>query len=265
VEKGAVEGGLASLDTAAGRKKKMLIRTPSGSIKLRSNSSRIEVSKKKTTLVSVYNGEARVKAKGKEVFVPKNYGTIVKMGKRPQKPRLLPPSPRWNDGKKDALILVQKNTFAQFTLRWKKQRGVRSYRIEWSHSPKFRQILRSFSLRASRSPRYLIKKLRAKQNYYIRISARSRSGLQSLPSRIFTIRVLALRMSREPLRVAKDSYELSGWVKILPPKGEGNTLKVSVMKGTISFSPQVYASVPQSYIVCNFGKKECVVNQIKSK
>jgi hypothetical protein len=72
VERGVVRGGLGSL----GGKSKMTLRTPSGEVELQSKLAQVEVDKAKTAIVSVYDGHANVKAKGKKVKVPKGLRDI---------------------------------------------------------------------------------------------------------------------------------------------------------------------------------------------
>jgi hypothetical protein len=228
IEEGTVRGGLASLDQAATKHKGLPMRTPSANITLHSRSSQIEVDANKTTLVSVYDGSAGVRAQGSEVKVPSDYGTFVKMGQRPAKPRKLPSPPTWQDKIRHAVVMVTPRSEVPFVLRWQPIAKAKSYRIEWSLSEKFRPLLRSVNLPAIDKTEYAIPGLQANQNYYARISVRDRDNLESRYSATYRIQVIELELSRLPIKAADGVEEVSGWLRVSAPSEHAEQVQVSI-------------------------------------
>lgn len=92
----SVKGGSILAELAKEEGRSLDVDTGSSRMKLESKSTRIDVASDQTaSTVSVFDGQATVRGKGKRVKVPKGFGTRVEKGRAPEKPRPLPPPPVW--------------------------------------------------------------------------------------------------------------------------------------------------------------------------
>ncbi len=225
LEKGTIRGGLARMDKEA---KGLNIRTPSARVSLQSRSSQVEVSPKKTSIVSVYDGEASVAARGKTVQVPSDHGTFVKRGKKPAPPRRLPPAPRWRGGAREVVVLVPHGMKGTFDARWSEVKGAARYRVELSRNTRFTVPIvdavvgvgvRRFSARDL-----------APGTYHARISTRDRARLEGRPSRVMKLRVARLETSRR-LANTGGQAEAVGLLSLSPHKAVAGQVELSANGG----------------------------------
>ncbi len=231
VKKGIVKGGLASLYKSAGLK----IKTPAGTIHLRSKDSQIEVDAKKRSIISVYQGEADVAAQGKKVNVKENFGTYVDKGRPPEKPRPLPPAPRWYGFKKKMLIFALGVNRVAFQVRWHSVKRAVRYRLELSYSRNFGTTILDKVIRPHRGQKiisFTVPKRRLGR-YYARVSAIDSVKLESRPSSLLEIEILKGHASRK-LKPSKDgSYKVVGLLKVDSPR----SIRAEVAKDEEPFHP----------------------------
>lgn len=243
VQEGTIRGGLASLDEAAGgtptRSPGLLVKTPAGEIELRSKEAQIEYqTHQKTSVVSVYQGEANVRAKGQEVRVPQDFGTYVKQGNPPAQPKPLPPKPRWwNNKTKGVAVIIPGIAPTPFVVRWHKQPMAARYRVEWSRFANFSSIMQSITttqtqvsipIRAPESNR--------DKNYYVRVSCRNNIGMEGRFSSSFTLSVVQFRMPT-PRKQEGNAFVFSGFLRIASLQPSSSSLEYSLGTTDQNFVP----------------------------
>lgn len=242
VEKGVVRGGLSSL-RKKNKKDSITIKTPSSEVKLESELAQIEVDTAKTSIVSVYDGQAKVKAKGKQVKVPKRYGTYVKKGKKPAKPIPLPDAPAWEDPIPERVVFLPRKS-GEATFWWKPVKRAQRYRFEISRKKNFRQVMLDRTYPPKKRKRLpgeaLIQAVVGKGvlgfsyknlklgTYYARVAAIDKFRLEGFPSRVLRIRVLPMKASKDLRPRVGGIYEVAGLLKISPPADSGVVAEVSV-------------------------------------
>ncbi len=86
-------GKLMTLLLGKTQHRELAVKTPGAKIKLNASRSKIGVDRKKTTLVSIFEGYAEVMARGKKVSLKSGEGTYVIYGKKPSPPHRLPEPP----------------------------------------------------------------------------------------------------------------------------------------------------------------------------
>ncbi len=208
LERGTIKGGLSRLDREAG----LQVRTPSSVITLRSRLSQVEVDKIKTSIVSVYTGLASVLARGVRVLVPKGYGTYVRRGARPAKPRILPPPPRWAGSTGDAVVLLPAGHTGGFEARWTGPRRATRFRVEVAKDPRFNQILVDAVVGAG------IRRFRAKGlsagTYWARVASIDKHRLEGSPCKPIRVRLLPLHSSRRLRRDMDGTYLAVGLLRL---------------------------------------------------
>ena len=222
VERGTVRGGLGSLDA----KSDLVIKTPAAEVTLRSTSAQIQVDEKKSSVISVYDGQAQVAAKGVKVKVPAGFGTRVKKGKKPRKPRRLPAPPRWNeDG--DSVVMVAPGHMATFRSKWKKVKRAARYRVELAKDKAFRFPIVDAQVGAG------ILSFEARDlgpgRYYARVSAKDKLKLEGRPSRTSVVEVHEIRSSRKLIPGGKgEPLQVAGLVMLQPAESAAGSIEVSV-------------------------------------
>lgn len=92
------------------------------------------------TTVAVFDGKAGVKAGGKAVEVPTNYGTRFVGNTPPVKPRPLPPAPEWEVAGAEQIELARGGS-GVLHVQWKPSQNASAYRVELARDPEFRDIL----------------------------------------------------------------------------------------------------------------------------
>jgi hypothetical protein len=190
LEKGGIRGGLARLDQEAS----MEVRTASSQVKLKSRDSQIDVDEAETTAISVYDGKARVSAKGDAVTVADGEGTTVDKGKPPAPPRPLPQAPQWEGEEKDLVVIVPQTALGEFELAWQPVKTAVRYRVELALDEAFRRVLTDAEIGAG------IQKFAARAlepgTYYVRVSAIDDRKLQSRASSTVRVRIAEVLSSR---------------------------------------------------------------------
>ena len=89
------------------------LRSPAAEVELKSTRARIRHdAKTAASMVSVYEGRAKVAAEGAAVDVDKGFGTRVREGRRPEPPTVLPPPPAWVDAAPLVLLAGRSSTLA---------------------------------------------------------------------------------------------------------------------------------------------------------
>lgn len=268
VKEGTIRGGLASLDALAGgdkpkkKKKAIVVKTPAGQVTLRSSSSQIEYNKgKKTSVVSVYEGDADVKARGKSVRVPTNFGTYVKKGFAPAKPKPLPPAPRWFKKKNRGVAVIVDGSEKRTTFRvtWNRVTQAAYYRVEWSRQKNFAELVGGRTLPATKdsTQSFVVPRLipnpatdTSPKMYYVRVSVRDDIGLEGRFSKTFSIGVVRIKMR---VRKVNKLYTSVGLLQLTPASFSGQVpLEVAVDKEGKSFRPLdkgVLLSKPGTYTI----------------
>jgi hypothetical protein len=94
----------------------------------------------KRSTVSVFDGKATVASAGKNVAVPKNFGSAVVEKQAPSKPRPLPPAPGWDAGGSPMVTLAQGDV-GTLSARWKAVDKAASYRLEVARDADFTQLV----------------------------------------------------------------------------------------------------------------------------
>ncbi len=254
VKEGVVRGGLASLDEpGAGTKRKakkkrkpMVIKTPAGRVELNSSSAQIEYRRgKKTSVVSVYQGMVNVKARGKVVRVPEDFGTYVKKGKPPAKPRPLPKAPGWLNRKFSGIgMVIPGRQTTSYTVHWTRVRRGFTYRLEWSRWSGFQELVGSVAWSSNphrkrkkdervvchqTKTQCTISRLRPGQTYFVRVSARDDMGMEGRFSKRFQINVVQLQM-KAPRAVVGNIQQFAGWLSLMPPRPQAMPKPPSLTK-----------------------------------
>lgn len=208
VREGTVRGGLASLD---GKVPPMEIETPSGMLDVNSTDTQVQVDGT-SSAISVYEGEVDVKAQGTTVKIPKDQGTVVEKGKKPEAPRPLPPPPGWQIvGDGAAVAIVPANGKAQFEAAWTAVGNAKWYRVELAQDDKFKQMITSVEVDA-KTTRFMLEQVPVGR-YFARISAKDARKLQGRASKPLQIDVVGINSSR--LMTYDDGrWEVQGFAKL---------------------------------------------------
>lgn len=207
LKEGTVRGGLAALDGPAPAAKPgappppppqpMVVETPSGVIELMSTLAQVQADAS-AAVVSVYEGKAAVKGAGETVEVKKGQGTVVAKGKKPEAPTPLPPAPSWDpavvDLKEGGLALVPEGGRASVQARWLAVSEAKTYRVELAHDAAFKQVAVGVEVPAETLTMSLDNIPAGK--YFARVSARDRRKLESEPSPVLPVDVVAVASSR---------------------------------------------------------------------
>ena len=172
---------------------------------------------RKTSIVSVYDGKARVAAAGSKVQVPRDHGTFVEQGKKPAPPRPLPPRPRWTRGAQEMVVLVPAGMRGTFEGRWDAVRGAARYRVELARNAKFTIPIVDAVVGAG-VRRFSARDL-ATGTYFARVAALDRARLEGRPSRVMRVQVARLKTSRALVEVKNGELEAVGLLGLtLDPK-----------------------------------------------
>jgi len=225
VERGIVRGGLASLD----QKADLLVKTPASDIALRSTMSQVEVDKTKTSIVSVYQGKAAVRAQGVKVEVPDGHGTFVARGKKPAAPRKLPPKPAWAKKQNDAAIITTKGRRVSFETQWTAVKVARRYRVELSRKKGFRRPMVDAVVGAGIT-RFRLVDL-APGTYFARVAAIDRHRLEGRPSKPLRLRVIEASTSRALRRHTDGIDEVVGLLKISFDQKQAHAVEIAIDGG----------------------------------
>jgi len=209
LREGTVRGGLAALDGGA---PPMVVETPSGVLEVNSTDAQIE-SGKDGSVVSVFEGEVEVQAEGERVKVPKDHGTVVNKGKKPEAPRPLPAPPGWSiAGEGVAVAVVPAGGRASFEAEWSKVPGARTYRVELAEDERFKKVMVNVEVGAE-TTRFTIEKIPV-GSYFARVSARDANKLQGRPSKPLRLDVVGLNASRRLAQDDSGRWEVAGLARL---------------------------------------------------
>jgi hypothetical protein len=222
LEKGAIRGGLGRMDREAG----LAVETPSASITLQSPLSQVEVDALKTSIVSVYEGLARVLALGARVTVPKDHGTWVERGKRPATPVPLPPAPSWDASALVGVVVVPEGQTGAFEARWKPVARAARYRVELAEDERFTKILVDAEVGAGIT-RFQARDL-APGRFFARVATMDVRRLEGRPSALLTMDVVKVATSRRLQQGADGAWEAVGLLLVQPPAALAGSLEVSL-------------------------------------
>jgi len=222
LREGTVRGGLAALD---GKVAPLQVDTPSGTIEMNSTDAQIQCDEA-GSVVSVYEGEVEVKAGGTSVKIPKDHGTVVAKGKKPEAPRALPAPPAWNVGtvgggsESAAVAIVPAGGRATFEAAWTAVPAAKTYRIELAHDERFKNVVVSVEVDA-KTTRFLLEQVPVGR-YHARVSARDASKLQGRPSTALQIDVVGINASRRMSQDETGRWEVAGFARLdLGKLGDG--------------------------------------------
>ncbi len=129
LEKGALRTRLAELD---GKPSKLVVEMPSSQAELSNGSALVTVDDKATTRVSNHDGRAaKLRGRrGRAIAVRAGMGSKAERGKRPTKPKPLPPTPAWEQS--PTLFAGWASAGATIRGRWKPVAEAVEYRVELS-------------------------------------------------------------------------------------------------------------------------------------
>ena len=216
LEKGTLRGGLAALEAKTSPKPakkeppRLEVQTPSATIDMASTDAQVEVTEEKTSVVSVYEGKAAVKAQGVTVEVPKDHGTFVENKKAPAPPRPLPPPPTW-ESEDDLAILVPRGRLGGFEARWGLAKRAKRYRLEVARDVRFRQVLVDATVGAG------VRKFAARElkpgSYFARVSSIDGHRLEGRASKVRAVQIMEVESSRL-MAADNDVWEIVGLVRL---------------------------------------------------
>ena len=209
LDRGIVRGGLAALDKRA----RLTVKTPAATIALASRDTLIEVDEAKRSSVSVFDGQATVSAKGKQVTVPMNFGLTVAQGQRPRPPKPLLPAPSWAAHRKHLRVILPGEE-ARFEASWRPLAGAQRYRFVLANNSKFESPIADATV-GSGIHRFRVERLKA-GTYWARVSALDADRLSSKSSRRLRLEVVPLRSSRRLTRDKQGRIRVVGaaWVAV---------------------------------------------------
>ncbi|MCA9667027.1 MAG: LysM peptidoglycan-binding domain-containing protein, partial [Myxococcales bacterium] len=222
---GAVRGGLAALDAQS---KPLALATPSADVEIVSREMLLEVDRYQTSRVSVYDGHVGVKAQGAKVKVKRDYGTYVKKGQKPAKPRRLPPPPAWI-GAARRVVLTTAGHSTRFEARWQSVKAARRYRFELARSRDFRSKV-AVAVVGAGILRFRAQALPA-GHYFARVAAIDGVGLEGRASKVLEVLIATLASSRR-LQLGKDGVaEASGLLLLSVGGKDASGLELSLDGG----------------------------------
>ncbi|MDY0059875.1 MAG: FecR domain-containing protein [Myxococcota bacterium] len=243
LEQGTLRGGLARLDQEAN----LQVKTPAGQVDLKSQDSLIQVDALKSTLVSVFDGLAKVMAQGAQVEVPANHGTVVKAGKKPTPPKPLLPPVEWSEGTVAAVIpAFQDAGCLPFQVDWQPLAGAQRYHVELARAPDFKQVLVDAETGAGIHS-FQVRSLEA-GSYYARIAGIDGEGLEGRASEPLELKVVPLELGRRLVPGADGIPESVGLLRVAFPAAEAAQVEVSVADEPFrSFAEPVRLATPGVY------------------
>jgi len=188
LEQGTLTGGIAKLDADAGAAKELVVETPSAQIGILGRLTQIQADAL-ASMVSAYEGSARVTAQGQTVTVQAGQGVVVKKGRRPPPPRPLPPAPRWLAAPESPplpgspvhglAVALPGGPPAAFEAYWEAVPVARSYRVEVATDPTFQKLLYDIEVGQG------VTRLRLAElgvgSWVVRVSTRDAEQLESPP------------------------------------------------------------------------------------
>ncbi len=209
LREGTVRGGLAALDD---KTPPMQVETPSGVVDVSATDMQIQCDET-SSAVSVYEGEVTVKAQGETVKVPKDHGTVVAKGNKPEAPRPLPAPPGWSVGGDGAAVaIVPLGGEARFEAAWSPVARAKTYKIELAEDERFKNVAVSVEVDA-KATRFVLENVPVGR-FYARVSARDERRLQGRASRALQIDVVGIRSSRRMTKDESGRWEVVGFARL---------------------------------------------------
>lgn len=221
LERGTLRAGLERMDAAS----ELRVRTPGATVGVQPGEAQIGVDGKDTTRVSVFSGGARVRAKGHEVAVPANHGTVVRKGRRPRPAKRLPPAPAWRAGAQRVMSVVVPGAEAVVETAWEEVPGAKGYHVELSSDERFHHVHVDADVAAD-TRAFRAEGLPA-GTHFLRVAAIDRDGLEGSCGPTLRLDVVALQTSR-PLLPGADAgrAEAVGFVRLSVPAEAAERLQV---------------------------------------
>ena len=163
VQSGELRAGLAALRGDA-----VNVAVKGGALVSAASNDTVIRKREKRTTVAVFDGNARVRSAGKDVAVPKHFGSAFVEAKPPSPPRPLPPAPVWADGS-GPKITFGAGGKGRVELGWNAVPKAVSYRLELSRDAAFEELVLREEMPAS------VRKFRAESlgagDYFVRVRA----------------------------------------------------------------------------------------------
>lgn len=201
VEAGEVAAGIAAL-----RGDSVEIAVPGGGRVSASSRDAVVQRKGERTTVAVFDGKAAVKAGGKTVDVPTNFGTRFVAATPPVPPRPLPPAPAWESGGPLRVILAPGG---QGVIRasWAAVPKAKAYRFEVSRDDAFRDLVVREEIPAT------VRSFRAERmppgTYSLRVRAIDEEEYLGIASPVAPVEVVAVTLKEMHGRVDEQIIEVN--------------------------------------------------------
>lgn len=188
LERGTLRSRLSELDRG-----RLKVTTPSSEAELGAGSALVSVDADGTSRFANHQGKpARVRSRSKRrsraVKVAAGMGSKVERGKRPSKPRPLPPSPAWNPGERAFVGWSDRGGVIRGS--WASVAQAATYRVEIASDPAMKSVLarvvvpaRITELEAHRLP---------PGTFHVTVSAIDGDGFESRPSSVTAMQVVGL-------------------------------------------------------------------------
>lgn len=197
LERGALRSRLGEL--------RLQVDTPSATAGLQGGEALVAVDPEGTSRVSNFEGgNADVRgAAGGRVRVRPGFGSKVLRGRRPSRPRPLPPAPAWAEGGQTAFIGIAREG-GTLTGSWEPVPGARRYRVEIGQGEPGSAVVAATEVPAEIT-RFEVHRLPA-GTYWVRLSTVDGDFFESRPSEPRTMR-LVLAELRQPGEVEAPDIE----------------------------------------------------------
>lgn len=200
------------------------VATPSASVVAKSRALRLEVDEGQTSRLSVYEGEAQLAAKGKQVRVREDEGSLAQQGKAPIPARKLPAIPTWRSNEQLTWLQLGDQLVGE-PMRWSFVQGADQLIVELAQqdatstaekAPSFQALVLNQRLEAARRS-FMPTKLEAGR-YWARISARDDLGLVGKPSSAVEVEVLPVTLGQVQ-QTPGGQWVSVGRLKLVLPEG----------------------------------------------
>jgi uncharacterized protein (DUF2249 family) len=171
------------------------VKMPAAAVAARSKNLHVGVDAQQMSRVSVFDGQAEVSAQGQSVQVPKDHGTRVEKGKRPEKPRPLPEAPQWAGGVRSVRLLLDDKGVDE-ALAWAPVKDAASYRVELARDERFNDRVHGETVTATPEGLQSLARALGVGRYYARVRAVDAAGLVGKPSAVRQVEVLRVKTER---------------------------------------------------------------------
>ncbi|MBL4634880.1 MAG: FecR domain-containing protein [Kofleriaceae bacterium] len=166
--------------------KRLMVETPSSEAEVGKGSTLISVDSEGTSRIANHKGEGvtvrskstKKRRKRAKVRVAAGFGSKVKVGLPPSKPKALPPAPTWLPGRMAGIGFA--STGASVGRGWKPVAVASSYRVEIARSKEMNDIVATV-VAPSNVTKFVAHGL-PKGRYFVRVSSIDDDGFESVPS-----------------------------------------------------------------------------------